>query len=125
MGEVWRARHRLLRREALELALYSFRYLDDVTMVAVMLPPRTGPAEASTDGQQSRTIFFRPGDLLARLEVPLSRTLAPTPPRPKQVTPQVSAKIDSLALRNLFLASIQPLDSNLSYLVLSPPEVID
>jgi hypothetical protein len=37
----------------------------------------------------------------------------------------VAAKIDSLALRNLFLASIQPLDSNLSYLVLSPPEVID
>ncbi len=57
--------------------------------------------------------------------MPLSRTLAATPPRPKQVTQEVSAKIDSLALRNLFLASIQPLDSNLSYLVLSPPEVID
>ncbi len=124
-GKAGRTNERLMMREAVELALYSFRYLDDVTMVAVMLPPRTGPAEASTDGQQSRTIFFRPGDLLARLEVPLSRTLAATPPRPKQVTQEVSAKIDSLALRNLFLASIQPLDSNLSYLVLSPPEVID
>ena len=124
-GKAGRTNERLMMREAVELALYSFRYLDDVTMVAVMLPPRTGPAEASTDGQQSRTIFFRPGDLLARLEVPLSRTLAPTPPRPDQVTQEVAAKIDSLALRNLFLASIQPLDSNLSYLVLSPPEVID
>ena len=91
-----------------------------------MLPPRSGAVDASTDGQQqSRTIFFRPGDLLPRLEVPLSRTMSPTPPRPKQVTPELAAKIDSLTLRNLFLASIQPLDSNLNYLVLAPPEVID
>jgi hypothetical protein len=124
-GKAGRINERLMMREAVELALYSFRYLDDVTMVAVMLPPRTGPAEAATDGQQSRTIFFRPGDLLARLEVPLSRTMAATPPRPKDVDQQEAAKIDSLALRNLFLASIQPLDSNLSYLVLTPPEVID
>jgi hypothetical protein len=125
-GKAGRTNERLMMREAVELALYSFRYLDDITKVAVMLPPRSGAVDASTDGQQqSRTIFFRPGDLLARLEVPLSRTMAQTPPRPKQVTQQEAAKIDSLALRNLFLASIQPLDSNLSYLVLAPPEVID
>jgi hypothetical protein len=124
-GKAGKTNERLMMREAVELALYSFRYLDDVTMVAVMLPPRTGAAEAATDGQQSRTIFFRPGDLLSRLEVPLSRTFSPTPPRPKALTEEDAAKIDSLALRNLFLASIQPLDSNLSYLVLAPPEVID
>jgi hypothetical protein len=124
-GKAGRTNEQLMMREAVELALYSFRYLEDVTMVGVMLPPRGGPAEASTDGQQSRTIFFRPGDMLARLEVPLSRTMAATPPRPKDLTQQEVAKIDSLALRNLFLASIQPLDSDLSYLVLAPPEVID
>ena len=32
-------RRRLLRREALELSLYSFRYLPDVTMVVTLLPP--------------------------------------------------------------------------------------
>ena len=32
-------RRRLLRREALELSLYSFRYLPDVTMVVALLPP--------------------------------------------------------------------------------------
>jgi hypothetical protein len=112
-------------REAVELALYSFRYLDDITMVAIMLPPRSGPAEASTDGQQSRTLFFRPGDLLDKLQVPLSRTLSPEPPRPKAMTEQDAAKIDSLTLRNLFLASIQQLESQQSYLVLAPPEVIE
>ena len=124
-GKAGRTNERLMMREALELALYSFRYLDDITMVAIMLPPRSGSTDASTDGQQSRTLFFRPGDLLDKLEVPLSRTLSPTPPRPKALTRPQALKIDSLTLRNLFLASIQPLDSNLNYLVLAPPEVID
>jgi hypothetical protein len=123
-GKTGRTNERLMMREALELALYSFRYLDDVTMVAIMLPPRSGSTDASADGQQSRTLFFRPGDLLDKLEVPLSRTLAPEPPRPKALSKPEALKIDSLTLRNLFLASIQPLDSNLNYLVLAPPEVI-
>jgi hypothetical protein len=124
-GKAGQKNERLMMREAVELALYSFRYLDDVTMVAVMLPPRNGAEDAKTDADQSRTIFYRPGDLLDRLEVPLSRTLSATPPRPKQLTREESARIDDLALRNLFLASIQPLDSNLQYLVLTPPDVID
>jgi hypothetical protein len=124
-GKAGRTNERLMMREALELALYSFRYLDDITMVAIMLPPRSGSTDASADGQQSRTLFFRPGDLLDKLQVPLSRTLSPSPPRPKALTKPEALKIDSLTLRNLFLASIQPLDSNLNYLVLAPPEVID
>ena len=32
----------LLRREGLELALYSFRYLKDVKQVVVLIPRRTG-----------------------------------------------------------------------------------
>lgn len=124
-GKAGRTNERLMMREALELALYSFRYLDDITMVAIMLPPRSGSTDASSDGEQSRTLFFRPGDLLDKLEVPLSRTLSPSPPRPQALTKPQALKIDSLTLRNLFLASIQPLDSNLNYLVLAPPEVID
>jgi hypothetical protein len=100
-------REKLLRRESLELALYTFRYLEDVTMVAVVLPP---PAEQ--DSPQSRAIFYRPGDLLPELQKPLARTLAG------------QAQVDSLALRNLFHFSIQPLDGELSYLVLVEPDVV-
>jgi hypothetical protein len=124
-GRAGRRNERLMMREGVELALYSFRYLDDITMVGVMLPQRSGPAEASTDGQQLRTLFFRPGDLLDQLQVPLNRTLSPTPPRPKTITQEETAKIDALTLRNLFLAQIQQLESQQSYLVLAPPEVID
>ncbi len=42
-GKPSRRRHLLLRREALELALYSFRYLDGVKQVVVLMPPGSRP----------------------------------------------------------------------------------
>jgi hypothetical protein len=124
-GKSTEARRRLVMREALELALYSFRYLDDVTMVAVLLPQKDdkAPATGSTaDSSQTRAMFYRPGDLLAQLEVPLARTLSPKAPRPKAMTGPEGARVDSLALRNLFLASVQPLKEDESYLVLTEPD---
>jgi hypothetical protein len=109
-------------REALELALYSFRYLDDVTMVAVMLPPNKQTTATATP--QSRVVFYRPGDLIDALQVPLASTLPAKVPTPRSLTEQEAARIDSLTLRNLFLASIQPLKSDLSYLVLTEPDTI-
>ena len=110
------------QREALELALYSFRYLDEVTMVAVALP-----AVEKEDGEakQSRAVFYRPGDLLPQLQEPLAKTLSPTTPRPETLSKTESGKIDSLVLRNQFDSSIQPLDGRQRYLVLSEPEIVD
>jgi hypothetical protein len=100
---------RMLMREALELALYSFRYLDDVTMVAVRLP-------------QSKAVFYRPGDLLDELQVPLARTLSP---RPSTMGAAEAARVDSLTLRNLFLASVRRLEGDERYLVLVESETLD
>ena len=41
----------LVRREALELALYTFRYADDVDTVVTLLPPRAAEAEEGADAQ--------------------------------------------------------------------------
>jgi hypothetical protein len=125
-GKATKPRGRLLMREAVELALYSFRYLDDVTMVAVMLPPPSGGGKTSTaDPTQVRTVFYRPGDLLDRLQVPLAQTLPTKVPTPRTMSEAESSQIDSLALSNLFLAKIQQLESNLSYLVLTEPTKIE
>jgi hypothetical protein len=121
-GKATTKRGQVLMREALELALYSFRYLEDVTMVAVMLPP--SKQATASDAQQSRVVFYRPGDLLDELQVPLTTTLPAKVPTAKTLTKQEAARIDSLTLRNLFLASIQPLESDLSYLVLTEPDTI-
>ena len=117
------ARGQLVLREALELALYSFRYLDDVTMVAVLLPPEAPSATGTTSGA-TRAVFFRPGDLLSRLQVPLTATLPGDPPAPKALSRAERARIDDLTLGTLFLATLQPLRGNQTYLVLQEPDSI-
>ena len=69
----------LLRREALELALYTFRYLDDVDMVVGAAAAAAAEEGRSADGDAQRrraALFFRPGDLRPELEVPLDATIA-------------------------------------------------
>jgi hypothetical protein len=122
-GKASKKRGRLLLREALELALYSFRYLDDVTMVAVLLPQ--SPTDTSTTSRQTRAVFYRPGDLLSQLQVPLARTLSPKTPTPATMAPAEAERVDDLTLRNLFLASIQPLEADQNYLVLVEPDTIE
>jgi hypothetical protein len=128
-GTPSKKRGRLLMREALELALYSFRYLDDVTMVAVLLPQTAEQAARNAGGAaaapQTNAVFYRPGDLLDQLQVPLEQTLSPKTPRPSTMTKAEAARVDSLTLRNLFLASVQPLEADQNYLVLVEPETVE
>ncbi|MEA2256262.1 MAG: hypothetical protein QOG35_2307 [Solirubrobacteraceae bacterium] len=66
------ARTFLLKREALELALYSFRYLD-IKQVVVLIPPRPGRV-------QTVALYFRRGDVQAELQRPLTASLLPRAP---------------------------------------------
>lgn len=61
----------LLRREALELSLYTFKYMDDIQSVVTLLPPR---------GDETRAVYLRRRAFGTQLERPLSRTLTATPP---------------------------------------------
>jgi hypothetical protein len=63
----------LLRREAQELALYTFRYVKDVQQVVVLLPPAPG-------AKPSVAMFIRKGDVRSQLQRPLHMTLSPKPP---------------------------------------------
>ena len=124
-GTATKKRGRLLLREALELALYSFRYLEDVTMVAVLLPQSPVEAGAGTQDRQTRAVFYRPGDVLEQLQVPLDETLSAKTPTPSTMTTPEAKRVDDLTLRNLFLASVQPLDAEQNYLVLVEPDTIE
>ncbi len=117
-------RHQLLRREALELALYSFRYLPDVNMVMTQLPPPptsaadAAKAAASASGSASGTaaapakpqiqaVFYRAGDLKPQLQVPLGATIPAKTPTADTIPAAEAQKIDSLTLSNLFLRTPQ------------------
>jgi hypothetical protein len=125
------ARHRLLRREALELALYSFRYLPEVTMVVTLLPPATSKEErigrakakaAKKDAEpQRQAMFYRPGDLKPQLQVPLKFTIAPTPPEIGRFAGEEARRVDSLTMSNLFQWARAQGQDGRAYLVLERP----
>lgn len=62
----------LFHREALELALYTLKYLPDTDAVVTYLPPPSNPQAAS------RAVFLARKDVKANLRLPLTRTLKPT-----------------------------------------------
>jgi len=108
-------RLQLVRREALELALYTFRYLPDADMVVTLLPPpppKAGTEAASpvsgllpntsADPKEMTAVFYRPGDLKQRLQIPLGATLTAAAPAPEKMGGTEGQTVDSLTLPNLF-----------------------
>ena len=110
-GKPSEERHLLLRREALELALYTFHYADDVDMVVTLLPPPPPKAgeEESSELPPVQAMFYRPGDLRGELDVPLDATVPALTPRPEQIdlSKPEAKRIDALTRSNLFQASFQ------------------
>lgn len=108
------ARHLLLRREALELALYTFKYVDGVDSVTVFLPPPPG-----TDAQAS-AVFLKRGDVKQELRTPLTRTLEPGAPGIGQIKSnelQILNRITGARLYNYQYTQAQDLSA---VLVLDP-----
>jgi hypothetical protein len=119
-GKVSEARHKVLQREALELSLYTFRYLPDVDSVVTVLPPRPPATAAPTatpangvaaqptpDPSSTRkAIFYRPGDLKQQLQVPLGVTVPAQAPNPDTLDATEAKAIDTLTLSNLFDVSV-------------------
>ena len=111
-GKPSEERHLLLRREALELALYTFHYTDDVDMVVTLLPPpppKSGEDATTGELPPVQALFFRPGDLKGELGVPLDATVPEPTPRPEQINLDAPRykRLDALTRSNLFEASFQ------------------
>jgi hypothetical protein len=112
-------RLQLLRREALELALYTFRYIKDVNTVMTLLPtiPKGAPTQGGPTTQpQSQAVFYRPGDLKQQLQVPLTATMSPKTPVAGAI--QDGRAVDALTLSNLFKWSLHQAQTGQPYLLL-------
>jgi hypothetical protein len=103
----------LLRREGLELALYSFRYLKGVDNVVALLPPAPGE-------KPENALFFRKSDYEPALERPLTLTLPSPPPTLNSLpeSPEASL-IERLTSDNLFSYSFQQSQDLSAFLVLA------
>lgn len=111
----------LLRREALELALYTFNYVKGIDAVTVLFPPAMNP---TTRKLSHIALFFRPQDVEPSLRNPLSDTLpGPTPNMRNLMRSKNLPVIDSITRPLQFDFSVtQDNTNNRGYLVLDSPK---
>jgi hypothetical protein len=107
-------RFTLLRRQALELSLYTLKYVNDVDSVLVFMPP-------SQKGQSNGSIFLRRSDVENELHRPLSSLLPTTRPRLGSLTSLEEGEIIRLTEPRTYSAEVQALPDGNPVLVLTPP----
>lgn len=113
-GKPSEERHALLRREALELALYTFKYVDGIKAVTVFLPPRPDGASTGT------SVFLEKKNVTAELDRPLVKTLGPIVPGIGQMGKRELAAVDRLTLSHLYTYEYQQAQDGSAVLVLNP-----
>jgi hypothetical protein len=117
-GSPSQERLQLLRREALELSLYTFKYVKGADSVVVFLPPP--PPDANGEQSSSGALFLRRGDVSDQLRVPLSRTLAATTPGAGQMSAHEASRVDRLTRPNVYGYTYQQTADGNVFLILSP-----
>lgn len=122
-------RHLLLRREALELALYSFRYLG-VSQAVVLFPPSVRQIRSATTGKlvqqkvDPTALLFRRGqtDVQTALAHPLTSTLSTRTPTVSGVTRSPDARaVEAITDDKTYTYKLQEANTDLRlFLVLAP-----
>ncbi|MEA2386699.1 MAG: hypothetical protein QOJ22_873 [Thermoleophilaceae bacterium] len=107
-------RGRLVRREALEMALYTFKFVPAVESIIAFMPPPPGETTTSV-------LLLEKGDLKEQLDMPLAKTLSlATPPLPDAEDLGEAATIDRLTSKKVFSYELQALQTGGAALVLDP-----
>jgi hypothetical protein len=113
-GTATPARGRLVRREALEVALYTFKFAPSVDSIAAFMPPAPGQST-------SYVLYLRKDDLKDQLHKPLQTTLPlQTPPLPTASDSLEKSTIDKLTLPHIFTYELTALQTGGAALILDP-----
>jgi hypothetical protein len=121
----------LLRREALELALYTFRYISGTQNVVAILPPGhtvssctlcSKPDQHPTVKPINMALLFLRGELAPWLSQPLSETLPEQfPPTVDQIANAPEAPlVEQITARGMFTESVESAQDGSNLLVLKP-----
>ncbi len=113
-GTASEARHALLRREALELALYTFKYVDGIDSVSVFLPPRP-------DGKASGTaVFLKKNDVRPELSRPLSDSIGAKTPTIGTMPKRDLAVVNRITQPRLYTYEYQQAQDGGAVLIFAP-----
>jgi hypothetical protein len=103
----------LVRREILELALYTFKYVNGAKRVVAFMPPTPGATA-------SYVVYLQKNDLAPELKVPLNDTLSPKVPLPDQISSREQEKIDALTESKIYKFGLSQTQQGEPVLVLDP-----
>jgi hypothetical protein len=103
----------LVRREILELALYTFKYVKGVKHIVAFMPPPTGTPP-------SYVVYLQKDDLAGQLNDPLTKTLQTKTPLPNQITAKEQQRIDGFTQPRIYKFGISQTQQGDAVLVLQP-----
>jgi hypothetical protein len=103
----------LVRREILELALYTFKYVHGVKHVIAFMPPTPG-------NQPQYAIYLQKGDVEKELKRPIVRTLATKVPAAAKISPREQQTIDTVTQSRVYKYSLSQAQQGDAILVLDP-----
>jgi hypothetical protein len=113
-GEATAQRGRLVRREALETALYTFKYVPSVDAIMTFMPPVAGATNLNV-------LYLEKDALKEQLERPLRNTLPlATPPLPDSENLAEASTIDKLTEKNVFSFELAALQTGGAAIILDP-----
>ena len=106
-------RGRLVRREILELALYTFKYVGGIKNVIAFMPPAIGT-------QPKYVVYLQKGDVEAQLKSPLQETLAKKVPLPTTLAARETHTVDAVTESRVYSFSLSQAQQGDAILVLAP-----
>ena len=107
------ARGRVVLREILELALYTFHYVGGIDSVIALMPPRSAVAAPTV-------IYLNRSDLGAELSRPLDRTLSPQAPSASTMSAREQQLVDAATAGHSYSFSLARAQDGNTILILSP-----
>jgi hypothetical protein len=119
-GKPTTQRYDLLRREALELSLYTMKYSGDVQSVMTFMPP--AKATNSSGAATNSLIFLRRADVKSALGAPLVDTLAQPKVnlKPGEMSAKELGRVRQLTEGHVYNYDFQPLQDGSAAMILTP-----
>jgi hypothetical protein len=112
-GKASVARGTLVRREILELALYTFKYVGGMKNVIAFMPPPPGT-------QAAYVIYLQKSDVSNELKQPLAKTLASKVPLPAAIPAREVHVVDSVTEPRVYKFGLAQTQTGDAVLVLTP-----
>ncbi len=110
-GKPSAARGRLVRREILEMALYTFKYVSGIKSVVAFIPPANG---------KTFIVLLQKSDLSSELKTPLAQTISARTPLPAAIPAREVQLIDATTNSRVYTFGLQQTQQGDVVLILKP-----